>query len=238
MTRRYWYVILTYIVMQFSVIIAVPLIHALTPFSKINISIYWTIFSFIVGLVVTLLLMKPAMQASQDRNTTDWGTTIAWIVAGIVLAYISQYIATLIEMNVFGITVDSKNTDQIITISRSYPLFVIIPALIAPILEEIIFRKIIFGWFYKRMNFFFAALLSALIFAIIHQEPEHILVYASMGFVFAFVYVKTKRIIAPILIHMTLNTVSVMIQLLFSPEELEKMMEQVDKAQMILIGMH
>ncbi|WP_269411328.1 CPBP family intramembrane glutamic endopeptidase [Lentibacillus daqui] len=235
MTRRYWYVILTYIIMQFSAIVFVPLIYFTTSLNKFDISIYWTIFSFIAGLVVTLLLMKPEMKANNNRNAADWGYTIVWVIAGVVMAYVFQAIAVWIETKLLGIQSSSENTNMIINISRMAPLFVIIPALIAPILEEIIFRKIIFGWFYKRMNFFFAALLSALIFAIIHQEPEHLLIYASMGFVLAFVYVQTKRIIAPILVHMTLNSISVIVQLLLSPEDLQKMMEQADKVQMILI---
>src|SRR5699024_2637738 len=103
-------------------------------------------------------------------------------------------IAAMIETNLFGIEIESENTQMIMDISRQFPLFMIIPALIAPILEGVIFRKIIFGTFYKRMNFFLAALLSSFIFGVIHGEPVHLLVYASMGFVFAYLYVKTKRI--------------------------------------------
>src|SRR5690625_6728173 len=78
-------------------------------------------------------------------------------------------------------------------IIRMATSFVFIPTIISPILEEIVFRKVIFGAIYKRTNFFIGAAASSLIFALIHGEPKHLLIYASMGFVFAFVYVKTKR---------------------------------------------
>jgi len=54
-----------------------------------------------------------------------------------------------------------------------------------------------------------------------------------MGVVFAFLYVKTKRIIVPILVHMLMNTIVVMAQLLIDPELLEQMQEQ---AQFIFFG--
>src|SRR5690625_5907308 len=106
------------------------------------------------------------------------------------MAWFDQTIATLIEIELFGIQAGSENTANIMEIARAAPLFIIIPALIAPILEEIIFRKIIFGGLYKSSNFFIASTLSALIFGFIHGDLEHILIYALIGYFFAFLSVK------------------------------------------------
>ena len=179
------------------------------------------------------MIMKPDMQMESVRDAASAGTVILWSVLGVFMALFSQGIAAMIEMELFGISPGSENTQQIMDISRAAPLFILIPAIIAPILEEIIFRKIIFGSLYKRMNFFFAGLLSALIFGFIHGEPQHILIYASMGFVFAFLYVKTKRILVPILVHAGMNTMVVLAQYSMTPEEIQK---QLDQLQMIFIG--
>src|SRR5699024_7547560 len=103
-------------------------------------------------------------------------------------------------------------------INISITLFMIIPAILSLILDEIILRKIIFGSLYKRTNFFIAAIISAFIFGIIHGEPEHILVYASMGLVFAFLYIKTDSILTPIIVHMGLNSFAVITQFNLDPE--------------------
>ncbi|ASK61224.1 CPBP family intramembrane metalloprotease [Virgibacillus phasianinus] len=236
MTKRYWYVILTYIIMQFSGVIFSPILYATLPISKFQAIIYWTIFSFVAGLIAILIIMKPYMKAPSMRNAASPGAMVLWAIAGVFMAYIGQYIAAIIEVELLGIEQGSANTQMIMDITRAAPIFMIIPALVAPIVEEIIFRKIIFGTFYKKMNFFLAALLSALVFGIIHGEPEHILIYSSMGFVFAYVYVKTKRIIVPIIVHMTLNSISVIVQYSLSPEDIEKMQQQYEQMQMILIG--
>src|SRR5690625_5872584 len=118
------------------------------------------------------------------------------------MAYIAQIIAVNIEIHVFGIKTTSENTAVLMDIIRMAPIFVIIPTIIAPILEEIVFRKVIFGAIYKRTNFFIGAAASSLIFALIHGEPKHLLIYASMGFVFSFVSVKSKWIMVPIIVHM------------------------------------
>ncbi|GAB3799381.1 lysostaphin resistance A-like protein [Virgibacillus kimchii] len=226
MPKRYWWVIITYIVMQFSGLLFAPILMDLLPYSEADIIIYWTIFSFIIGLIIVLLLMRPDMKMGSARNASGAGSIILWSFLGLLMAYFGQGIAVLIEMELLGIEPGSENTQAIMDIARYSPLFMVVPAIIGPILEEIIFRKIIFGELYKKMNFFFAALLSSFIFGIIHGEPQHLLIYATMGFVFAFLYVKTKRIIVPIIVHAAMNSLVVFAQYNMDPEEIERILNE------------
>ncbi|MFD1413327.1 CPBP family intramembrane glutamic endopeptidase [Oceanobacillus jeddahense] len=233
MTRRYIYVILTYIIMQFSTLLAVPLLVFGFNVDPVLASVYWAVFSFTAGLVIVLWLLKPDMQVRAHPGAVGVGGIIVWSVLGIVMALLSQGLAATIEMELFGIDPGSENTQGIMNMARAVPIFVILPAILAPILEEIIFRKIIFGSLYKKMNFFFAAFISALIFAVIHWDFLHILVYTAMGFVFAFLYVQTKRIIVPIIVHAGMNTLVVLAQFSLDPEEIQK---RLDELQLIFFG--
>lgn len=228
MTKLYWWVIITYILTIFSVIIFAPILYFIFPIDVLEATIYWNIISFILGLIIILYLMRPAIRQENTRNKENITTSgiILWSILGVFLAFFAQSIAVMIETELLGIKPGSENTQMIMDITRSSPLFMIIPMLIAPVLEEIVFRKIIFGTLYQKTNFFIAAVLSAFIFGIIHGEPVHLLIYASMGLVFAYVYVKTKRIIVPIIVHMSLNTITVIAQLSLSPEEIERQLEQ------------
>lgn len=232
MTKRYWWVIITYIIMQ----ISVPIIVVAFSITNIQTNVYMTVASFALALVITLLLMKPDMELADTRDNTKAGQIIIWSIIGVFMAFFAQSIAVTIELNLFKTVPGSENTQGIMEIARLVPLFVIIPAIIAPILEEIIFRKIIFGSLYKRMNFFIAAILSAFIFGIIHQEPEHILIYASMGLVFAFLYVKTRSILTPIIVHAAMNSITVFAQFNLDPEDIKKMQEQLENLQLIING--
>lgn len=226
MPRRYWYVILTYIFMQVSGLIVSLALITFTPDIYTEGVIYWTLISFVLALVIILKLMKPDMAMQRDNEAIGVGGMIIWSVVGVFMALFAQGLAVVIETKIFGVPPGSENTQFIMEIARAMPIFVIVPMLLAPILEEIVFRKIIFGTLYKRMNFFFAALLSALIFGIIHGEPEHLLIYASIGFVFSFLYVKTKRILTPILVHAGMNSLAVIGQYSMTPEEIQKQLEQ------------
>lgn len=227
MSKRYWWVIITYILMQFSVYVFAPLLYAVFPITEFQAVIYWQLISFILGLIIVLMLMKPYMKNTDMRHAADTRGVVFWSISGVFLAWIAQAIAVTIETEILGITPGSENTALIMEITRLAPIFMIIPAIVAPILEEIIFRKIIFGTLYKRTNFFVAALLSSVIFGLIHGEPEHILIYGSMGFVFAYLYVQTRRIIVPIIVHMALNSISVLVQYSIDPEELENLIQMI-----------
>lgn len=236
MKLRYWLVILTYVVMQFSSLIFAPLLFYTLPITEVQAINYGTITAFITGLIVVLWIMQPEMKRPPKENAANGPEMFAWSLAGVFMAYLANSVAASIEMSVLGIEPGSENTEIIMNIIEASPLFVIIPALIAPILEEIVFRKIIFGTLYKRTNFFIAAILSAIIFGLIHGEPEHILVYTSMGFVFAFLYVKTKRIIVPTIVHMLLNSLTIILQYALDLDKLEQKLHELETMQTIIGG--
>lgn len=236
MTKRYWWVLITYIITLLSVIVLAPIIYRFTPLDIYEASIYGNILGFILGLIAVLLILKPEMKLTQVRDASTITETIMWSILGVFMALISQTIAGMIEIYVLNIKTTSENTQQLMDITRSVPIFIILTALVAPILEEIVFRKIIFGTLYKRTNFFIAGLISALIFGFIHGEPKHILVYASMGFVFAFLYVKTKRIIVPIIAHMAMNSIVVITQFSLTPEDIERMQRELEQMQIFIGG--
>lgn len=236
MTKRYWWVLITYIITQFSVIAIAPILYIITPLNEFESGIYGNILGFILGLIAVLIILKPEMKANQIRGASTITETIMWSILGVFMALFAQTIAGMIEIHILDIKTTSENTQVLMDITRSVPLFMILTAIVAPILEEIVFRKIIFGVLYKRTNFFIAGLISALIFGFIHGEPKHILVYASMGFVFAFLYVKTKRIIVPIIAHMAMNSIVVITQYSLTPEDIEKMQRDLEQMQIFIGG--
>lgn len=210
MHRSYWAVIATYIFTQFSLVLALPIFLRFTSFDELDIIINWQIFSFILGVFLTIFFMRPFMKFPEGEGLR-LGMIVKWTIIGIFMAYGSQIIAGIIQEALFGVDTGSENTEEIMRIAKAYPLFTIIPILSAPILEEILFRKILFGLLDERFGFMIAAILSSTIFSLIHQDFSHFLVYFAMGFVFAYLYARTQRILVPILVHMALNSVTVIV---------------------------
>ncbi|TSB44949.1 CPBP family intramembrane metalloprotease [Alkalicoccobacillus porphyridii] len=177
---------------------------------------YSTVVSYIIGTLIIFGLLIPDMRKGNlDRNRSTAGMTVVWSLAGVFLVFAAQYIAALIEVFVFGIEPGSENTENLVELSRAFPFMIVVIAILGPIIEEIVFRKVLFGSLYKKMNFFFASTISSLIFAAAHWDFTHLLVYLCMGYAFAFLYVISKRIIVPIIAHIALNSFVVLVQVIF-----------------------
>lgn len=233
MNKRYWSIILLYIAAQvLSVVIPLTLFF-ITGKESMSMVVNVNVILFVLAVFGSLAILRKELQQEKLKNPISPGKIIGWTALGIVLAWGAQLIAITIETNILGITQGSANTENIIDITRMSPLFFIIPVFTAPILEELIFRKIIFGSLNKRMNFFLAVLISSLLFGVLHLELQHILIYFSMGVALAYVYVKTQRIIVPILVHMGMNALVVLGQLMIDPEDLERIQQEVS---LILFG--
>ena len=132
------------------------------------------------------------------------GNAVLWGFIGFFLALVGQMLAAVIETTI-GIEPGSENTALLSDIAKVSPIIIISIVLFAPFLEEIIFRRVIFGGLYQKTNFWIAAIVSGLIFAAVHGEFEHLLIYMAPGLVFSYLYYRTKRLLTPMIAHLLMN---------------------------------
>ncbi|WP_409296579.1 lysostaphin resistance A-like protein [Peribacillus sp. SCS-26] len=243
MKKEYWLVIIVYVVMQLSGLAGIPLvgyIQVQMGMEREDILLTsgacWIIISFLAALVIILFLLRKDMDKNMyARDAAPLPSSILWAVGGVFLALFAQSLAGNIE-RWMGVDPGSQNTKDIIRLIEAVPFVIIVSSVVGPILEEIVFRKIIFGALYKRFNFFISAVISSVIFGLVHGEPAHLLLYSAMGFSFAFLYVRTRRIMVPIFAHVAMNTLVVIMQTLYK-EDIQKMMEEAEKVQGFIGGL-
>lgn len=238
MNKRYWWILITYALMQLSAIAGMPLLLTLGVDIE-RIPGVWSMFSFTLGLIIILFLLKPDIVHRHTRaNRSSRGEAVRWSIIGVFLVFAAQYAAALIEMFVLGIEPGSENTETIVEFAKAFPAFIIVVSVIGPILEEIVFRLVIFGALYKRFGFWIAGIGSSLIFAAIHMDFTHLLVYTAMGLVFAFLYVKTGRILVPIIAHVAINLFVAIVNVLLADriEDWVEQLEQLQQTSIIIIG--
>ncbi len=216
MKREYWQIVIVYIVMQLSSFIGIPLfmgiLHVLGKSQSLAVP-YWLIFSFSTALIIIFMILRKEVRLFRfDQKGSSLAVSMIWAVLGVFLALAAQVIAGYIE-SMIGIPMKSENTQEILKIIETFPLAILVSSIIGPILEEIVFRKILFGALYQRFNFFVSALISSVVFALAHMEPHHVLLYASMGLTFSWLYVQTKHILVPMFAHISMNTIVVLTQI-------------------------
>ncbi|MGJ9385843.1 lysostaphin resistance A-like protein [Salipaludibacillus sp. CF4.18] len=232
MTKKYWLILFAFVLTQLSPIVIIPLMmvsgYSGTEEELSGLSLF---IGFTIGfLLISFIAFKSKPDRAFMENRADAGTTIGWSLLGIILAFASQYIASIINTLLLGIEPGSENTEMIVDMATSVPLMMLAVAVFAPVMEEIVFRMVIFGSLFKRFGFWIASISSGLIFAVVHWDFENLLVYLSMGIVFAFLYVKTKRIIVPIIAHVGINSFVMIVQVIYG-EELQDLLEQLEETE-------
>lgn len=236
MSRKYYLTIFTYLIAQLSGFVGIPFLIVIG-MDNAQAMGWWFFISFLAALLIILILLKEEIQNRHlNSDRVSRGNAVKWALLGILLAYAAQIAAANIELYLFGIEPGSENTQTLIELSKAAPIVILVICIIGPILEEIIFRKIIFGSLYKRTNFVVAALISSFVFAVVHQEFSHILIYASMGLTFAYLYVKTNRIIVPIIAHISMNSIAVILNLAFADKIME-LERKLNELQFIIGGL-
>lgn len=215
------YILLAFIVIQLApALVVVPtynyfLGQGLDPETAEATTSGWLIVSSMaIGFVIMMILVlrdKNFFNIWKGKRAGIW-VSIGWGVLGFFLVYFGQIIASLIEMKI-GIEPGSENTMSLVNVAEVVPLTVLAIVFFGPVMEELVFRRVVFGSLNQTTNFFIATAISALVFALVHMEFSHLLVYFSTGLVLAFIYQKTKRIITPIIAHILLNAFVMVIQL-------------------------
>lgn len=138
------------------------------------------------------------------------GQALAWGVGGGVAAALLGlgYLQLVRHWDLFA---DALRADGKHAFAAHWLILLAVVA--APLCEEFIFRGLIFGGLRRSMGLLPSMLLSAALFAIVHPPLSMLPVFA-LGLGTAFVYNRTRALLAPMLVHAIYNGAIVGYQLL------------------------
>ena len=157
----------------------------------------------------------PAISAAAPAGPTR---SAAEIVGHIALAVAGSYLLALL-LHLLGAPVVEQTLVLELTaggdLRRPELAILVFSALVlAPVGEELFFRRELLGRTWVRGGPVAAYLVSALLFAAFHGNLQGFVVYAWLGLVFAHVYVRTGRIGAAMAVHLGNNAVTLALLLL------------------------
>jgi len=115
---------------------------------------------------------------------------------------------------------DSVNQNYLFEMFKTHKVSMMIQAIIfAPIVEEIIFRGIIYRHFKRNGRYLIPLIISILLFATMHSlnailmaqwaDLWYIPVYAFMSLVLTYTYEKTQNLYSSIFLHCINNSISI-----------------------------
>lgn len=196
--------------------------------------------NFVISLVIAillgiylLLLPRPVSKGILRREHVEhplyqdvWAAVYAWIMAFPLVLFLSQALEMIVA-KFFGIT---KLPDQIavkfLKSTFETPLYFVLAVLsiiiLAPLIEETLFRGFLQTFIRKHLGSKQAILITSVCFSLFHYAPGqglgNIMIIISL-FVLAlflgFLYEKQGSLLAPIVLHSLFNTISVINLYLF-----------------------
>lgn len=93
--------------------------------------------------------------------------------------------------------------------SSPVALQVLCSGIVIPLAEELLFRGILYRRFHERQSFWYSAVCSAMLFAFLHSNTTQMVYAFLLGLLLAYLYEKFGSFLAPLLLHIVLNTGSV-----------------------------
>ena len=192
---------------------------------------------YVCAFPIFFLILKRLPKAKRKRANMSFGAIIAasliiYCITNVISPMASSIDAVVSEL----LSPFARYSDGTSLITTDTPIFLIIAivVIIGPIIEELMFRKIIID----RLSIYgdkFAVAVSAITFGIFHGNITQLLYTVPAGIIFAYAYVKTRKIIYPIMLHIIMNFLGSVPALLVG-EKLNELFELIESGQTMTIA--
>ena len=130
------------------------------------------------------------------RGILGWCVAIPVIILSSIL--VNQFYHSKGSSNpIISYMVDASGQSNVLALII---LFITV-SILAPLCEEILFRGFLFRFLITKYNFFIAAMISTLLFAGLHLDPNSSVQLFALGFIFTILTAKYQSIIPSIITH-------------------------------------
>ena len=216
------YIILIYFVMtQFVGIIGVQLL-AKTGWYDIQgnqqqaiqqLLVHWDLIGFSLMLIIIFLIYSKEIINDQKLSIKLSGNSFIWILVGIIFVFLAQIVGSMLDKSIFQLTTQSANTSNTVAAAAISPVALISIVLLAPLVEEFVFRYAAINILTRRFTQTWSILISSLFFSIMHFDFPFIFGYFLIGVILALVYVHTNRLLVSFVVHASMNLIVVILQI-------------------------
>lgn len=183
---------------------------------------------FQLGITALVIVFLKDYRRLPVRQLSGWlrtgliattGTALLWIVpAMLILGTFNLGLIKLLKL--CGVSLDAQPITHALK-DVSNPSLLALSALAlavgAPLMEEIVFRGVLYSnarrWFPK----WYALAASSLFFAVVHANLLSFIPLAALGAIFAEVYDRTRNLAVPVIMHGFFN-LSNFLMLVFAPD--------------------
>lgn len=164
------------------------------------------IIMYVISIPAGLGMLCFLPRAVPEKRSLRFSEFIRFTLACYPLLVVGSLLGRLLSM-IFTLGKGLFDPMTDLMLSNKSPLMYIVAIIIAPVFEELLFRKFLIDRTVKYGEKT-AILFSALSFGLFHANLSQIFFAAAAGLVFAYVYVRTGKIRYTIFMHMIINAIS------------------------------
>jgi uncharacterized protein len=174
----------------------------------------------LIAFLMILIMFLMASLSHENFSNWTWSKRIQQVLRHVLYIYLTLIAVNFVLSLVTNLET-SENQQIIMETFKQAPYYIVFVAVIfAPIVEEILFRGII----YRSLRFFkfrlLAVFVSSFLFGLIHiyeplllgrfEDAWFIFIYMAIGLFMCFIYEKSGDILSAIILHMVYNAIAVL----------------------------
>lgn len=162
---------------------------------------------YLVALPLGWLILRRVPAHAPEQNRLDAGHFAVLLVMAFALMYLGNLVGVALNVGIAaakGAIYDNPVYDLLKGSNVAANLVCVV--FLAPVMEELVFRKLLCD----RVRVYgegVAILVSALVFGLFHGNLYQFFYAFAVGALFAYVYLRTGRVLYTVLLHMSMNFV-------------------------------
>jgi hypothetical protein len=155
---------------------------------------------FLIGLLAVIVAVAPLGKAAFPAlglRPANWKYPVFGALGTLFLS-----------VAVSQIGIEPQGMKQVIEVVREpheLILSLLLLSFLAPIVEELVFRGLLYGWVTGRWGSTAGLVVSSLAFALAHWEPAHIILVLPLGFLFGWLRRRTDSLLPSLFSHIVNN---------------------------------
>jgi hypothetical protein len=153
---------------------------------------------FAIGLASVIVAVAPLGRSAVPAlglRGTDWKYPVFGALGTLALS---------VAVSQLGI--EPQGMKQVIEIlPGNLALSLVLLAVLAPLVEELIFRGLLYGWITGRWGSLAGLIVSSVAFAAAHYEPAHVVLVLPLGFFFGWLRRRTDSLLPSLFSHIVNN---------------------------------
>ena len=155
---------------------------------------------FLIGFLSVIVAVAPLGKAAFPAlglRPANWKYPVFGALGTLFLSVaVSQFV------------IEPQGMKQVIEVVREpheLVLSLLLLSVLAPIVEELVFRGLLYGWIAGRWGGTAGLVVSSLAFAAAHYEPAHVILVLPLGFLFGWLRRRTDSLLPSLFSHVMNN---------------------------------